>query len=30
MCKPHKMKKSKRWKVKEEALLKEFEKGEMS
>jgi len=26
ICKPHKMNGSKRWKVKDEALLREFEK----
>jgi hypothetical protein len=27
MCKPHKMAKAKRWKIREEALLREFEKN---
>ena len=27
LCKPHKMKKSKRWSLKDGVLLKEFEKG---
>jgi len=28
MCKPHKMKKAKRWNLKDEDKLKRFERGE--